>query len=269
MSLTNITQIRNHLYRLDLGAGDVRNQPLRLYADAYTNLPHAHVTASSEVVKVLTVTIPISEAITLEEDPVSLGHPHLVPDTVVCASDSSLTTVYQENIDYLVDYAAGSILRVSDGSIPAASSVAVWYLYYHVYQRGVDYTIDYDRGRMRRISSGSVEEGQEVLVDYALGCTEITDDEIEQCILEADAVIAQIIDPAYQDSADAALQTAAACLALSFLCRNWAGLSLGTESSRASSSAWLDLAASYHETAMRLLNMFRRRVPGLKPPTPA
>jgi len=266
MSLTSVTQIRNHLYRLDLGAGDVRNQPIRLFADTYTNLPHARVTASSEIVKALTTTVPVTESIILGNEPESLGCPHLAPDTVVCASDSSLATVYQENVDYMIDYAVGSILRVSDGSIPSDSRVAVWYLFYHVYQRGVDYTIDYERGRLRRLSSGVIEEGQEVLVDYTLGSTEFTDDEIEQCILEADTVVAQVIDPAFQESSDAALQTAATCLALSFLCRNWAGLSLGAESARAASSAWLDLAASYHETAMRLLNLFRREAPGLYPP---
>ena len=267
MNLTGISQIRNHLYRLTVGSGDIRNCALRLKADEFTNLPHAHILSGSETVKAITDTIPSSEAVILGSSPVSLKYRPLAIDTVVCAGDSSLSHLYQENRDYIIEYAAGLITRIDGGSIPADSKALVWYLYYHVYQRQVDYYIDYPRGRLRRIASGDIEEGQELLVDYLLGSSEFSDSEIEQCITEAEAEIAHIIDPDYHNSTDPALQTAATFLALSLLCRNSAGITAtGLGGTDRSSLVWLELAQSYRQTAMRLLTWFRRETPNLKPP---
>lgn len=267
MSLTGISQIRNHLYRLNIGAGDIRNCALRLKTDEYASLTHTHIVSGSETVKAIKNAIPSSEAIMIGSNPVSLQYQSLAIDTVVCAGDTSLSTLYQENLDYIVDYQSGLITRIDTGSIPVDSQIIVWYLYYHVYQRNVDYYIDYERGRLRRLASGDIEEGQEVLVDYLLGSSEFSDSEIEQCITEAESEIAHIIDPVYRDSTDPALQTAATCLALSLLCRNSAGITAtGLGGADQDSSVWLELAESYRRTAMRLLTWFRRETPNLKAP---
>ena len=156
MNLTGISQIRNHLYRLNVGAGDIRNCALRLKADEYAGLPHSHIVSGSETVKAIKNTLPSSESIVMGSSPVSLKYHPLAIDTVVCAGDSSLSRLYQENLDYIIDYPAGLVTRIDSGSIPADSHVIVWYLYYHVYQRNVDYYIDYERGRLRRMASGSM-----------------------------------------------------------------------------------------------------------------
>lgn len=267
MNLTGISQIRNHLYRLNVGTGDIRNCALRLKSDEYAVLPHSHLVTGSETVKAIKNTIPSTESILLGSSPVSLKHQPLAIDTVVCAADSSLSCLYQENLDFLVDYPAGMLTRIDGGSIPSNSQVIVWYLYYHVYQRNVDYYIDYERGRLRRIASGDIEEGQEIRVDYLLGSSEFSDSEIEQCISEAEAEITHLIDPVYQDSTDPALQTAATCLALSLLCRNSAGITAtGLGGADQNSSIWLELAESYRQTSMKLLTWFYRESPNLKPP---
>ena len=267
MNLTGISQIRNHLYRLNVGEGEIRNRAIRLTSDGYTSLSHAHVVASSETVKAIKNTIPFSEETVIGSEPVSLKYRYLAADTVVCANDSSLSKLYQENLDYMIDYSLGTITRVDGGSIPSDSSITIWYLFYHVYQRSIDYYIDYERGRLRRIASGDIEEGQELLVDYRLGSSEFSDSEIEQCIAEAEAEIMHIIDPVYGESTDPALQTSATCLALSFLCRNSAGITAtGLGGADQHSSVWLELARSYRETAMRLLTWFRRDTPDLKSP---
>jgi len=266
MSWTGIHQIRNHLYRLDLGEEEIRNHPVTLSADAHTKLPHAHIAASSETIKAVIQATPVSETVTLNDDAVSLSHPQTVGNTVVCAADSSLTVIYEENSDYSVDYAAGTIRRIEDGAIPSGNCVTVWYVYHHVYQRNVDYTIDYERGRIRRIGSGDIEDGQGVLVDYQLGGSEFSDAEIEQAIAEAEAEMSRLIDTAYQHVTDPGLQTAATYLALSLLCRNAAGVTAGSSTVSKSASAWLELSESYRETAMRLLEWFRSKAPGLRFP---
>lgn len=267
MSLTSISQIRNHLYRINVGEGEIRNRAVRMTTQEYSGLPHGHIVSVSETVKALVNTIPFSESVILGDGPAALSHQQLAANTVVCASDSSLSYLYQENLDYTVDYADGTISRMDDGAIPVDTEVVVWYLHYHIYQRGVDYFIDYERGRLRRVGSGNIEEGQEVLVDYRLGSSEFSDDEIDQCITEAEADIMRTIDAVYRDSTDPALQTAATCLTLSFLCRNAAGVSAAAgQGGDRQASVWIDLADAYHETARRLLTWFHKETPALRPP---
>jgi hypothetical protein len=267
MNLTNLNLVRNHLYRLNLGEGEIRNNSFRLSSEKYSTLPHSRVISASESVKAVENTIPLLETIVLGDDPVLLSHSQLVLDTIVCADNSSLSMLYQENVDYTIDYAAGSVKRISSGSIDSGAEVTLWYLFYHIYQRGVDYYFDYERGRLRRITSGSIEEGQEITVDYRLGSTEFSDSEIDQCIIEAESEIVHLIDQTYRDSLDPALQTAATCLALSLLCRNSAGITAaGVEGTNKISSVWIELEQSYRETAYRLLTWFRGESPGLNPP---
>ena len=265
MSWTTVTQIRNHLYRLTAGEEEVRNRAVRLTADAYTNLPHAHIVDASETIKAMDTTVPCSESVTLHDSPAALAHQQLALDTVVCAADSSLSYLYQENLDFVIDYATGMVRRIDGGAIPENAEVTVWYLYYHVYERNVDYLVDYERGRLRRIGSGGIKDGQELLVDYRLGSTEYSDAEIEQAVREAEAEITQVIDAAHLESTDPGLEAAATYLTLSLLCRDASGAaSAGTGGRLAAAS--IELADSYRQTAMRLLSWFRRSAPGLKPP---
>ncbi|MDD4050782.1 MAG: hypothetical protein PHR28_02630 [candidate division Zixibacteria bacterium] len=267
MSLTTIDRIRHHLSRINSGAAEVHDQAVRLASDGYVALPHAHIVSGSEAVKATAGDIPVSERLTLEMVPAPTTYREIIPGTVVCARDSSLSRVYQENVDFVVDYAAGTIGRLDAGGIDSGDAIIIWYQYYQIYQRDVDYTIDYEQGRMRRIAAGGIALGQEVLVDYQLGITPLADEEIEQGITDAEAEIVHAIAPEYRESTDPALQTAATFLTLSLLCRNAAGLAAsGGTSSQTQLSFWLELSKSYRETAERLLTWFRQSVPGLRPP---
>ena len=267
MSLTNITQVRNHLYRLNLGEGSIRNQSIRLVALQYATLPHSRIVQGSESVKSPGTDTPVSDRLTLGSLPVSLNQKPVISGTVVCASDDSLTTIFQENVDYAVDYANGTINRIDGGEIVSGAAVTLWYEYYRIYQKDVDYTIDYDRGRIRRLAGGAIEDGQELLVDYGLGDTEFTDTEIAQCIAEAEAEITRLIDPVWQESADPALAAAGTFLALSHLCRDSAAItSAGISGTGTASSVWISLSQSYRETALRLIAWFGRKGQSLKPP---
>ena len=258
MSLTNVTYVRRHLGLLNYSGGTVRNQLLRLVASAYSSLPHKNVVADSEKVKGVENDTPFSESITFSNTTENLNHQNLVSDSVVCASDDSLTRIYQENSDYTIDYDNGTISRCSDGQIPSGASVVVWYLYYRIYQSVTDYLINTASGSIKRVSGGSIAEGQEVLVDYELGASDFTDDEIEQAITEAESEINHLIDDSFRESTDPALQTAATTLALAYLCRNAAGGAIVNETDDETSTAWITLARSYEETARRLLKIFGR-----------
>lgn len=267
MSLTSISTVRKHLYRLNLGQSEIRNFVIRLESDNDVNLPHSHIVTSSETIKAIDKSVPTQENATLNEAAVSLSNQMISAGTVVCASDNSLTTIFQENIDFTIDYLNGTIKRIDGGAISSGSTISVWYLYYHAYQKNIDYTIDYAKGRVSRLISGDIEDGQELFIDYQLGATEFSDEEVNQCILEAESEIFLLIDDSYSESVDPALQTAATYLTLSLLCRNSVGLAqAGVSSSTKDASIWLELSVSYRETAMRLLNWFRPETPLLKSP---
>jgi len=267
MSLTSVSQVRSHLYRLNLGEGSIRNQPLRLTVLQYSALPHGRIVSDSDRVKAVASDIPISERITLSGAPVALSQQPPVPATVVCAADDSLSTIFQENLDFSVDYAAGTINRIDGGEIASGSTITAWYLYYRTYRRDIDYSIDYERGRVRRTSGGGIEDGQELLVDYSVGDAEFSDSEIAQCIEEAEAEIEHLVDPDRVTLSDPAIMAAATFLALSLLCRDSAAISAaGVSGAGTTSTLWITLSQSYRETALRLLLWFRRTLPSLKPP---
>lgn len=267
MKFTNISQVRHHLYRMNPGEQAIRNHSLRLTSVSEISLPHSHLVSGSEKVKAMEIVAPISEAIALADSDVSLGHDNLAQGTVVCAADSSLSVIYSENIDFSIDYEEGIIMRIETGSISSGAQVVVWYLYYRVYIKGVDYSIDSDRGNIRRLSSGAIEDGQELLIDYSLGSSEFSDTEIDQCIAEAEAELITLIKEEYHDSDDPALQTVATWMTLALLCRNSAGMAQAGEISGVRlGNSWMELSQSYRETAMKLINWFRRESPSLKPP---
>jgi hypothetical protein len=267
MALTGISQVRQHLNRVNLGEGDIRDQQLYVVSEEYTYLPHAHIVSASETVKAVESDVPVMETITLNESPVSLDKSHIVTGSIVCAADSSLSKMFQENVDFSVDYCGGTLARIDSGAIAAGSNVSVWYIYYRIYQKGTDYQIDYERGRIRRLSGGAIEDGQAILIDYRLGGTQFSDDEIEQAIVEAEAEIAILIHTDYRESTDPALQTAATSLVLSILCRNAAGMAFsGSGYSDKTAAGWMELAGSYRRTAMRLVGWFGKPAPALRPP---
>lgn len=267
MSLTNVSSIRSHLFRIKTGDESHRNVAMRLSSESLTQLPHTRLVSGTEQVKAIEQAEPVSEQVSLTDAPVLLAHKEVSAGSVVCAADSSLSRVYREHIDYSIDYPAGSIQRIDGGEISSGTTVHLWYVYFHIYRRNIDYTVDYERGQVRRLLSGDIEDGQELFIDYQTGGIDFSDDEIEQCISEAESEITLAIDDRFSESLDPALQTAATCLALSYLARNTAGaVHSSLPVSGRASSYWLDIAASYRETALRLLTWYRPAAPSLHSP---
>jgi hypothetical protein len=181
-----------------------------------------------------------------------------------------MNTIYQENVDYSVDYDNGIIKRVTTGSVPAGAAVTAWYLYYRIYQRDQDYKINYTTAQITREPSGAIEEGQWVLVDYSVEYGFLNDDVIANAITEAADKVAKYIDEQYGDSTDQTLVTAETYLAVAILCRIKAGeaasLSPRNSTAKALAESWSVLANSYQMEAYRLLNRFVRKIGYLRSP---
>jgi hypothetical protein len=255
-----------------VGQAEVKDYSVVLTGSTPVQLPHAGLLESSIAVKANESATPVGEIVSPTDDWVSLAHPEVVHGSVVVAENTSLSTVYVENVDYTIDYDSGRLRRVDTGGITAGQPVAVWYFFYHRYQEGADYVVEYAGGRLQRISTGAIEDGQAVLVDYTAGFGTITEESIDQAIDEADQVLLQLIDPKYHEATDPGLVAAETHWAVSLLCRvraagELSGPALKTTAAASAARAWLELAEQYQQSAERLLQPFRRVYSGITFPT--
>lgn len=146
---------------------EFRDVPLRLSGSESLPLLHGNLKSGTVRVKGLKKGTPNYESITLVDQRVApLKCSNVVPDSVVVASNSSLGTIYTEEVDYHVAPQRGALYRIATGKIPDGKELAVWYYPYRLYVEGVDFSVDYKKGVVRRIPSGAIEDGQTVYVDY-------------------------------------------------------------------------------------------------------
>jgi hypothetical protein len=274
MGFTNIDLVKKHILEHELGTVSKENVACRLVGEVPFQLPHMLLLTGSETVKAKEQNIPLSETVSFaSSETVQLAHQELIPDTVVVAKDSSLGQVYSENVDYSVQYDDGKLTRISGGSIPEASSVVIWYLYFRVYARDTDYQIDCGKGQIKRISSGDIEDGQCVLVDYTVEFALLSEEVVENAVKEAHQQILDYIDPSYANSADRSLVTGETYLAVSVLCNVKAmeamtqNLASGTGwQAHSLSLAWSKMSGVYRSQAYELLQKFRKDPGGLCSP---
>lgn len=266
MGFTNIDLIKKHILEHEIGTLSKENVACRLVGETPFQLPHMVLLSGSEKVKAKEQNIPTQEAISFpSSDPVQLLHQELIPDTVVVANDSSLGEIYMENADYSIDYDNGRLTRLPDGSIPQATSVVIWYLYFRIYTKDTDYQIDYSKGQIKRKNSGEIENGQWVLVDYQVEFALLSDEVIENSIREANDQILKYIDSIHANSTDQSLVTAETYLAVSILC-NIKALEAMTQNVGAStggqvhslSLAWAKMSGTYRELTYELLKKFKK-----------
>lgn len=271
MAFTNIVLVKKHLIEHHLGSEDIENEPLHLASGKSCRLKMGNLLPASEKVKAKEMNEPVQfEGSFGLLEQISLPDQELIYDSVVVADNSSMNTIYQENVDYSVDYDDGTIKRNTTGSIPGGATVTVWYLYYRTYQRDQDYKINYTTALITREPSGVIEEGQWVLVDYSVEYGFLNDDVIANAITEAADKVVKYIDEQYGDSTDQALVTAETYLAVAILCRIKAGeaasLSPRNSTAGALAESWSVLANSYQMEAYRLLNRFVRKIGYLRSP---
>ena len=274
MSFTTKDIVKKHILDHHLGSTLMENEPLQLTGNDAVSLQRKMILKGSEKVKGKEQLEPVQETVSFAgSDTFSLSHSELIPDTVVVAGDSSLGTIYLENVDYHMDYDNGEIRRISSGSLAAGASVVIWYLHYRIYQRGVDYDIDYQKGTIRRRSSGDIESGQRVLVDYTAEYGGLDDEAIDNSITEAHEQVLSYIDETYRDSADRSLVSAETYLTVSIICRIRAmeavSPSRGSANNATEAKSWSALSDTYKKEAYIILSRFTGIVGSFKSPSKA
>lgn len=267
MSYTTIDIVKKHLLENQLIAGRIEDEPLKLTIDAESKLKYPPVSEGSEKVKAREQFKPEYQRSSFaQEDEVDLNKNNLVRDSVVVATDSSLGTIFQENIDFSISHADGILSRLPDGNIPAGAEVSVWYVPYRVYSRGADYGVDYATGKISRISSGDLEAGQLVYVDYESAYARVDDEAIANAIDEANEQILNFIDSVYQSSSDRSLVVAETYLTVSIICRIKALGAISAGTKNAGNALWIGLADQYKKEAYLLLEKFVASIEGFKAP---
>jgi len=274
MGFTNIDLVKKHILEHEIGSLSKENIACWLTGETPFQLPHVLLQANSEKVKAKEQNTPTQEVVSfVSSDTAQLTHQEIIPDTVVVANDSSLGEIYVENVDYSMDYDNGRTIRISSGSIPPATSVVIWYLFFRIYTRDRDYEIDCSKGQITRKDSGDIEDRQWVLVDYVVEFALLSDGVIENAIIEANDQILKYIDSTYVNSTDQSLVTAETYLAVSILC-NIKALEVMTQNVGAStggqaysfSLAWSKMSDTYQKQAYQLLKKFRKDPGGLYAP---
>jgi len=267
MSFTTIEIVKKHIVENRIAVSQIDSEPVKLTAGSKAQLRYPPVTSGSEKVKAKEQVKPDYQSVVFSSgDQVSLEKSELIRDSVVVASDSSLGSIYKENLDYTVDYDNGILTRISSGNIPLGVTVSVWYMPYRIYTRGTDYSIDYNKGEISRISSGDIEAGQWVYVDYISEYAVIDEEVIKNAISEANEHVLNFIDSIYSSSTDSSLVVAETYLTVSIICRIKALQAVSSGSKSLISSSWSVVADQYKRDAYLLLGKFAGSLGGLNAP---
>ncbi len=273
MPFTTREIVKKHILDHHIGSSGTENERIQLIGTDNVGLSGRMIVSGSEKIKGKEQSEPFRENVSFSgSDGYNLSHSELIPDSVAAASDSSLSVIYTENIDYHIDYDSGEIRRIPSGSIESGAGITVWYLYFRLYQRGVDYDMDYQRGTIRRRSSGSIESGQWLFADYIVEHGGLDDDTIDNAISEANDQILAFIDESYHDSNDKSLTAAETYLAVSILGRikGMEALSPSAGSSgNVDARSWAAVSDMYKKEAYNLMSRFAAPSGKLKSPSKA
>jgi len=264
MSFTNSAIVKKHLSEFRVPVGKIENVMVQLTGTESLTLGHKGIKSLSEKVKGKVLNEPVSQVVQLGDEWTILNNQELISESVVVASNSSLTEVYKENLDYMVEYNTGKLLRIEDGNIQNDQSVTVWYFYYKQFQKGVDYYFNYNSGTIQRIPEGSVEDGQFVWIDYVFETGGFSDESLSRAINEAHTVLISRIDEEYQDSSNQILEVIETYLALDILARMKSLEVLQSEFLEVSQKQkigenYLNLGSSYRKEAEDLVRPFLKK----------
>jgi len=268
MSYTNVELLSHHLISAFPVERLVRDQVVVLEGADYQSFFGGAVEDSSLRVKSIQDHQPTRQSVTLSGGETVLASGPLVPGSVVVASDSSLGTIYTENVDYVVRYGDGQLIVKDDGLLSPGMTVTAWFLPYTLYDLGSDYSADANRGEIRRLSSGAIADGERVFIDYSPRYDSFDQAVLENAVAEANGTIEREVDPDRQFGADPALQAAATYRALAVVCRTAATreLSSGRTEYRVA-SVWLELAQDSGLQAEKYLAGFRAPISGPSHPS--
>lgn len=266
MSYTDTETVRRYLLTPSPATQRVSDQPVTMPADESVRFFLGAVDPGSLVVKARHAADPIRHMITLTDGPNLLSTAPLVPGSVVVASDSSLATIYAENVDYIVDHAAGTLTLKEDGSLASGQTVAVWHTAYTVCVGGEDYDVSAAAGRLSR-RDGLVGAGEMVYLDYTPSYLDLSDELVESAVTAANGMVEREVDPDGEFEADATLTSAATNRALELMSRAAATRELASlRGAHNVALTWLKLADDYAARADALIKSFRAPLSGPRGP---
>lgn len=267
MSYTNVELVRHHLVAAFPTQDKVYDQAVIIESD-YVTFFNGPVEEPSVLVKSVQSNIPTRVTVTLNSERTSLVAAPLVRGSVLVASDSSLGTVFTENVDYVIDYELGDLIIKEGGGLSVGQTITVWYQDYFIYTASGDYQLDADRGRIKRLSGGDIAAGETVYLDYAPVYQSFNEEILTRAVLEANGLIEREVDPDRQFGADSMLQSCATYRALEIICRASAARELSSlRGEDRTALAWMKLAETYATRSVELMRSFRPPFDG--PATPA
>ena len=267
MSYTSAEQVRHHLIIPYPVADRVDDQPVTLSSNEYVRFYGGAVDPDWVRVKSFRNGKPTRNAVTLSNGSAVIAASSLVPDSIVIASDSSLGTIYVENVDYIVDYGGGTLSTKAGGALLSNQQVTVWFLPYALYQNASDYTLDAANGRIRRLSGGDIASGETVRLDYRPIYVSVTDEIVDNAVAMTNGMIEREVDPERQYEEDPTLSAAATYRALEIVCRAAASRELASQRNADRVAAgWMKLADDYLTRADLLLRNFRPPYSGPRAP---
>lgn len=240
----------------------VMNERIALNLTQYSQLQNAPLVENMEFVKRITRYTPVVDPkcpITLNDEvAVDLSYQKIVWNTVTVSSDAILTTIYTENIDYIIDYVNGTIKRTSASAISSGSTIYIWYQEYEVLVKDQNYDIDYINGQIRRKGS-VIPNDATVYVDYVYSPLTLDDSFINEIIKESENYLSSKLKSTYTlTSSDEGLKSAATNFTLYLLCLAQAAqeLSTGRDNSDAISKQWIALSVKYLELSRNMFMPF-------------
>lgn len=262
MPYTDLTTVKTHLLSSPFGPLQFENQRLKLTGTEDHELLYRHLVEDVEVVKWPSKLEPYEDGpVTLTDyDWTDLSSGGFDASTVAVALGRSLSTIYLAESDYQVDATLGRIRRVPGSGIPSGTSVYAYYVKMSIFARDTDYAMDYANGTIRRLADGAIPDGAAVLLDYQVSAGSLTDDLIEQAIIEAhDLIVRQLNSNYHGNSPDQGLKTGELNLVLAIVSRDLASEVLARRvSGEAAGRAreWQNLSHLYEARAWQILRPF-------------
>jgi len=265
MALTNIDTIKSLIQSFLITIPNILNERIQFELFEASQLEHTNIDNLSETVKIIRDALPLLDVkspITLtDQDPVSLTSQKIVWDTVIVSNTLSLTTIYVENDDYIIDYTNGTITRTTTGTtIPNGGTIYIWYLPFTILTSGSDYNINYDFGTLTRRAGSSIPNNATIYVDYSHSQATVTDTSLLEIIDEMEHFVKPRLKSGFTlDSDDAGLKSAATnfCLYLFCLSQSLKELHVaGKDDSDKLASQWMKLSDKYLDTANVLFSKY-------------
>jgi hypothetical protein len=268
MLYTSIEKVKQHLISVFPIQERVIDQMVVLSGIDFATFFGGAIDGSTLVVKSVQSNDLNIAGITLGISATALPDSLLIRGTVVVTLDSSLSTIYVENKDYIIDYSAGTISIKSGGILTSGQQIYVLYENYVRYDDGSDFVASAFDGRIRRTANSGMASGETVYLDYSPIINSYNDVMFQNAVDEANALIEKTIDPDQQFGLEPLLQIAATYRAVETVSRASAARELSSQRGEHNVAlAWLKLADEYSRRADELIAAFRPPVVGPSAPT--